>query len=227
MKSIFLPLAGVASLLVVGQLAVRRAMAPAPRPVLLLTGIDTSRSVRVPLAGGGTQLGRSLAQLAEVGASLAPGTDQIVAFRVDNTTQEFISEGAPDDEDQFTWTLIARTKVAPAQDGTFPAPFWVEAASRAASATTPVAVALWSDGDDDSKNLGQAIQIRRAALALAANKRVVSVDVFGVTPKNWDALRDLFAPLGNRLHLHVPETIDTEGLLQRLEAARPPTSANS
>jgi hypothetical protein len=85
---------------------------------------------------------------------------------------------------------------------------------------TPVAVALFSDGDNDDMRSSSQERLREAARALAANPRVAAVAIYGVSPENRRPIEECFAPLGDRLQLFAPEEIDAAPLLERLDAAR-------
>lgn len=220
-------------------LASRRAMLPVsvlcglltwshlstPRtPVSVIVGLDTSRSVRMPLPSGGTLLGRSRALLADMTGRLQPGLDHVTVAGVDRQALEFFDSDAPESSEEFLQNLLDQTKSAPQTDGTYPAEFWTLAAQRAASVSdapgVAVAVLLLSDGDNDDFSPASQVKMRNAARLLAANKRVIAVAFVGAAPKNWATLRSLFAPLGSRLHLQAPQDMDSDSLLQKLETAR-------
>ena len=63
--------------------------------------------------------------------------------------------------------------------------------------------------------------MKAAGARLGRNPRVVAVYICGANPKNWARLREIFAPLGDRLHLQEPSQMDVTPLVRELEAARP------
>lgn len=217
-RSVGVALAVLGGLVVWGRLS-----APTTR-VTVIAGLDASASMRSALPGGGTLLGQSRAALADLAGRLQPGLDRLVVARVDRQTSEFFDEAAPTGSEAFLQTLLDHTRTPPSTDGTHPANFWRLAARRAASLQQApgagVAVAFLGDGDNDDLTKTARDEIRAAARALAANPRVVSVEFFGVNPKNWDTLRELFAPLGARLRLHPPQQMEPDELLARLQTAR-------
>ena len=214
----------VAALTVLGGLFTWSHLSAPSIPVTVIAGVDASRSVRTPMAGGGTLLGSSRTSLTQLATRLHPGLDRLVVARVDRQTKEFFDEEAPAGSEEFLQTLLDHTEKPPAVDGTFPAKFWTLAARRAASLEqapgVAVGIAFVGDGDNDDFSPAAQNAMRAAARALAANKRVVSVEFFGVAPKNWETIRELFAPLGERLRLHPPQQMEPDELVARLEAAR-------
>ncbi len=213
-----------AAVVVFGGLALWSRLSAPTTPVTVIAGLDASRSVRVPLRGGGSLLGSCRASLADLAGRLHPGFDHLMVARVDRQTKEFFDESAPEGTEAFLQTMLDHTQTPPMIDGTLPATFWTLAAKRAASPELApgagVAVAFLGDGDIDDFTEAARQEIRAAARALAANKRVVSVEFFGINPKNWETIRKLFAPLGERLRLHPPQEMEPNELVRRLEAAR-------
>lgn len=212
-----LPVIGVAAL---AAGALLRHATPQGQPVTLIAALDTSGSVRVGQSDGSTLLGRCVASVARLVVRLDGGHDHVSVYRVDRQAQEFYDDTAPASRERFQWLLIDRTKPRAAQDGTFPAVFWGEAAQQVATTQTPVAIVYGGDADNDDLRPSAVAAMRQAAQRLAANPRVVAVVFLGASPKNWATLQDIFAPLGTRLLRQPPEAMDINPVLDRLEAAR-------
>lgn len=193
-------------------------------PVTFIAGLDTSRSVRVKLPGGGTQLGGSRGALARLGTALNPATDRLALVRVDRESYPFYSQEPPSGTEKLLELLIQQTQRPATQDGTFPAKFWTLAARTAAaqhlSPGKAVVVGYWGDGDNDDMTVASRQQIEAAARQLAGNPRVVGVGLYGLKKENWEEMERLFAPLGSRLHLAPIEKLGPDKLLEKLDEAR-------
>jgi|GEM_PF-2355448 len=200
--------------------AVLRPSAPQGSAVRLIAGIDTSDSVRDQDTAGGTLLGRCIACLARLSARLDQHRDRVTIIRIDREAREFYDQNAPRSREKFQWLLISETRPAAKVGGTFPAKFWAKAAERAQGVTVPVAVCLFSDSDNDDLSATARSEMQHAAKLLADNPHVVAVCCYGAHSKNWENLRTVFAPLGDRLQLRGPEEMDPTPLLSQLETAR-------
>lgn len=198
-----------------------RSSAPPRGPVNVMVGLDASKSVRVAQEGRTPLLGAGVNLVAQLGETLDPDRDHLTVFRVDWRTQEFFDATAPSDPEAFQHTVIEQMKPLPQREGTFPALFWVEVARRAEEAPHPVAILFTGDADNDDLSEASLRAMRAAGVALGKNPRVVAVYISGANPKNWARLRDIFAPLGKRLHLQEPSQMDVSPLMTELDAARP------
>lgn len=189
--------------------------APAPRPAVtpgrhLYLGLDTSASWR-PF------LGVSATLCARQALRLDPDQgDRLTLYRLDSSTREFSDGPAPESGDRLQRTIITEVESTSQTRGTFPARFWSAVAARLPEDCGPVAVAVFSDGDNDDLSAASADQIRRAARTLAADPHVESVCVFGAQPRSWATLRAEFAPLGNRFHLCSPPEMTADRVSQDL-----------
>jgi len=219
MKNAIAPLAAGTAVVVIAALLAARPHAPRGSAVEVIAGIGASGSERRAEATGGTVMGRSIAALAKLAVRLDCNRDHLTVFRVDREAREFYDQTAPESREKFQWLLINETKPAP-RSGSFPASFWTRVAKRAQSAKRPVAICLFQDGDNDDLRPAARLEMQHAARVLAANPRVVSVRFYGARSKNWDTLRAVFAPLGQRLHFQGPDQINVTPLTQELEAAR-------
>lgn len=220
----FIPLAALAVVAVAatGFFALpRRAPEPPRGPVVVFTGLDGSDSVREQSQGQAPLLGAGVNLVALLGEVLDPNRDRMTVFRVDWQVREFYDGHAPRDPEAFHHTLIQHMKPRPERSRTLPALFWVEVARRAQDAAHPVAILYAGDADNDDLTAASLDTMRRAALALGKNPRVVAVYICGANPKNWAGLRAVFAPLGDRLHLQAPSEMEVMSLVDSLEAARP------
>lgn len=219
----------VLGVLVVSGLLWSRWKAPPPFPVAIIVGLDASQSVRQPLPGGATQLGRSRAALARLGASLNTVTDYLVVTRVDRQVNEFYAQAAPEGYESFLRLLLNHSQKPASRPGTFPAKFWRRAAAQAADAQTvpgrAIAVVYYGDADNDDLTPSARAQIAAAARKLASNPRVFGVWVFGAKPENWDDLRTLFAPLRGRFHLAARDQLAPQPLLDQIDRVRRAQSA--
>jgi hypothetical protein len=220
-KNITPIIVGVAVVVALGFL-VLRPKAPQGRAVDVLAAIDVSDSTRLPLPGGGHLMGRSIELLARVGTRLDYSRDHLTIFRVERETREFYDDLAPRSREKFQWFLIRHTKPAPAHSGTFPARFWTQAAARAARASEPVAVVYLGDADNDDLTPASRDEMSRAAQQLASNAQVREVSIYGANPKNWETLRQVFAPLDAKgiLHLHASDEMAVKPLMEEIEAMR-------
>lgn len=209
---------------VVGGLLLARFNAPPRVPVSVIAGIDASESVRVADAGGGTQLGQSRSAVARLGAGLQAGSDHLAVVRVDRAVNEFYCNTAPTGSEEFLRLLMQHTQTPATQGGTYPAKFWTLAARRAAdwqmAPGRAVAIGYWGDADNDDLTPQSREEIAAAATQLAANPRVLGVWIYGAKATNWGTLRELFAPMGARLHLATREQMAPSGLLDSLDEAR-------
>jgi hypothetical protein len=180
------------------------------------------------MAGGGTQLGRSVAFAARMG-TLLDNQDQLTVFRVARQTEEFYDDKAPRSRDKFQWLLIHHTKPKAAQDGTFTAKFWTEAANRAEHSTLPVAIAYLGDADNDDLTTASRQQIADAAKRLAKSPAVGEVSIFGANPKNWETLRSEFAPLDAKgiLHIYPVDQMSPTDFITRVQAIRRAPKVNA
>lgn len=181
---------------------------PSGPGVSILAGFDTSGSMRPRLAAAALAGSR-------LAGRLDPDRDTLTLYRVDRETQEFHDGPAPDSGAGLQREIVTALGREPARPGTFPALFWAEMARRAKAETHPVAVILFSDGDNDDQRPGAAQAIRRAAADMAANPRITSVAVCGVSPGNRAALREAFAPLGGRFELLNLSEADVQRLADR------------
>lgn len=220
-NSLLVPVVLVASAIIgITAYVALRPHAPMGRKVKLISGIDTSGSEREKNANGASNMGRGIALLAKLGARLDSDRDDLTVFRVDRETLEFYDQLAPQSREKFQWRLINQTKDAAPKGGTIPWKYWDKAADRAALSKVPVIVCLFTNGDCDDLSEAAHLSMRQSAQKLADNPHVVAVYVFGAQAKNWNAVKDDFAILGERLHVQNPDEMDINPLLTELEAAR-------
>lgn len=180
------------------------------RPCHLYAGLDTSASWR-------PYLGVSATLCARQALRLDPDHDTLTLFRLDSSTREFSDGPAPESGDRLQRTIVSEAASVSGTRGTFPARFWKIVAGRAEGDTSTVVIETFSDGDNDDLTAPSSSAIKAAARQLAQNPHVAGVWVFGAQPRNWETLREEFAPLGDRFHLCSP----TEMTLDRVASAIP------
>lgn len=177
-------------------------------------GFDTSGSMRPRLAA-------SAATGARLARRLDPGRDRLTLYRVDRDTEELRDGPAPDSGAALQQQVVTELARPAAQSGTFPARFWAEVARRVRADRRPAVVVLFSDGDNDDGRPDATRAIHAAAADLAADADVRLVAVCGVSPRNRAALRDEFAPLGERFELLNLSEPDVQRLADQVDDIRP------
>ena len=186
----------------------------------LYEGLDRSDSYRPHLSG-------AVSLCAGQAGLLDPGTDALTLYSLDRQAREVSDGPASDDPDAVQHTLVTQVKNVPSQGGTFPAKFWTAVAERAAADPKTVVIGLYSDADNDDETAASGTAICIAAQKLADNPHVATVSVYGVDPDNRAALRHLFAPLGDRLHLYGATEMTADAAAQAVDTARAAATAHS
>lgn len=212
------PLAALAAVAAALVVAVTRGgpgrQAPAA-PVTAIVGWDASGSARPRLAAFVHQ-GVGLLR------RLEPGRDRAMLFRMDRQTVAFFEGGVPDSRETLLALLVRELRPLPPRDGTFPAAFWRAAAERAAETRTPVVVLLLTDGGNDDDRPAARAALDEAVRRLAANRRVRRVCLWGVIPSCREALREAFAPLGDRVEIRGLDDADPGAVTASAHAPPPP-----
>ena len=183
------------------------------KPIHVYAGIDLSGSARKDI-GSYVLLTKSASE------QLQSGQDHTTLNRDDIATHEF-SDGLYDGNvEQTVKTVVAEVKSAPSKGGTFPALFWQQVTSRVENDSAPTVILLMSDGDNDDMRAEATQQMRDASERLSRCKQVRAVVFCGANKENWDQLREIFAPLGNRLHMLTSTQLDAESVTPFLDEAR-------
>lgn len=211
-----LSVAGICSFtLLAAGCADRRSGTPDPGAgasgITLIAGLDSS-------AGWRPHLGQGVACLAAQAESMDPSSDRIYAYRVDDRTDEFSSEGALNDPDNFEAEVIHEVKDCPRHSGTFPAKFWKAAKDRVHQSAGPCVIEIFSDADNDDQSAGSRAELRRIGADLASEKEVTAVYFIGISRENRAYWEDVFGPLGSRLYFLSPEEMTDEGAIGALSA---------
>lgn len=181
--------------------------------VNLVIGIDASESVR-------PQMGDYLVLVKSLLEELRSEQDSLTLYRVDDTVNEF-SDGLYDGDMERTLTgVVAEVKDHPAKRGTYPAKFWRHVADNAEQSRVPVVILLMSDGDNDDMTAQAIHEMKVAAKRLAQCKRVSAVALCGASSANWESLKTIFQPLGERFHLWTPSDMNTEKPITLLRKAQ-------
>lgn len=216
------PFAVLGAIVVGGLLWAKLQAAPAV-PVSVLSGLASSGSERQESADQASLLSLSRASLARLGAALNSKTDHLTVWRVDRETSEFYAQ-APQSYETLLPLFVSHTKQPASAPRTLPAKFWTQVAGRAANLELApgykVVIVFYHDGDNDDQSLASRAQIEKAARALAANPRVLGVWIVGAKQSNWQAHREMFAPLGGRLHMVPREQMSPQPILEEIDEAR-------
>lgn len=216
MKTETIKIAGKGGAALLAALALAGGCGTPPPPSVparhLYVGLDTSASFRPCLGLAATLCARQALRL-------DPDRDRLTLYRLDSSTREFSDGPAPESGERLQRTIIAEVQSVSSTRGTFPARFWTAVAARVPGDAAPVAIEIFSDGDNDDQSRQAADAIRRAARALAADPHVESVSVLGAAPRNWATLRAEFAPLGDRFHLCGPTELTMDQMDRALDAA--------
>jgi hypothetical protein len=185
-----------ASLCLAGTVAVGLLGCGAPRHAMdAIIGLDTSDSARKDFKGGALVA-------ASVAERLRAGRDGLRLFRVDHDCRE-IGTGKTLGDSEATLALIgSEMKSRSKQHGTLPERFWEQVAAQVGAAKTgrPLVIVLATDGDNDDLRPESRRKISGYIARLAASSRVRGVVLYGVRPSNMEAIRQQFAPLGERFH---------------------------
>lgn len=163
----------------------------ASRPVHLILATDTS--------GGCLPYLPAFAALeSDIVAGLDPDRDTVAAYRMDDRTQCYYDDGAPESADDFDELLIKDLSTPAAKPGTYSALCWTTICQKAKTTPDDQEVVVMTDGDNDDASPASSKAIRVAAKGLATNRHVLAVAIVGVASEDWQTLSDEFAPLGEK-----------------------------
>jgi len=164
------------------------------RPITVVMGWDTSTSNRARLPEG-TRLGVRLIR------QLDPVIDRITLYRVDSEVAEFYNGHPPASREALQRLLIRELGPPPAQAVTRPAVFWREALTAVQVRQERSVVVFITDGQNDDQS-GAAIQeLHTTVHALAKERKVERVCIWGVENAQRRVLKRDFAPLGDRFYI--------------------------
>lgn len=183
------------------------------KPIHLYLGIDASGGARQSL-GDYVILTKSALD------GLTPGVDRVTIYRLDSRTHEFF-DGTYDGDGEKLLTLLTSALGKPSpQRGTFPQAFWEAVEKRVGGAKETSLIALLSDGDNDDNRPSVWKGMTQSAARLSRLPHLRSITFCGASKENWKRIREMFAPLGERLALQAPEGVTAESLQGALETAR-------
>ena len=184
----------------------------------LYVGIDVSGSV-------GGRCAASVLLTEDLARALTPGQDALTLYRVDRETAAFYDQAVPAGSEELEQTMVAEVRKVQEMNarshryGTYPGRFWAEISRRVAAEQGPVAVVLFSDGENTDASAAGQRAIRQAAQALAASPYVLSVSVYGVNSENFAPIHRGMDALGGRLHLYGTEQKDVQAVVDSFQRA--------
>lgn len=163
-----------------------------PAPIHAIVGTDGSGSARPHLSD-------YVQTLVGVAGRLSPGHDRLTVFRFDRTAREVYGPDAPRSMTQFQLRMVDAFAPTSNTRGTIPADFFERSADLLEKGATPAVVVCLTDGGNDDLSAKGNQRMRDVAERLAKNPNVVAVVIAGCVPGTREKIRDLLAPLGDKL----------------------------
>jgi len=150
--------------------------------------------------------------------SLDPDIDKVVGYRVDNHTEPFTGEFALNDPDILEAEVIHQLGPKPSHRGTYPERFFRLIADDLDHNDVPTMIELFSDGDNDDQSAATRLALRRIAKRLASHLHA-QIWFFGIDKSNIEKWKDLFKPLGTRIHFCTQDELTPAAAVDVIAAA--------
>ena len=146
--------------------------------------------------------------------------DHLTIYALNEATTELL-DGPPPTSTERMLRLLSEETALSASVGTYPEKFWQQIADRFTGCQQPIAIAVFTDGENSDESARSKAAIRTLAERLARNPRVLQISFYGVDKEHRQYLRGCFKAFGeDRLKIYGVGDADTSDLLQRIQAAR-------